>query len=410
MSWSAQPGKAASMPASMRGQRPQTGWRSIFSPRIPWWRLDWPVLFMGLGLLALGLLFVHHIGQADELLGRRDVLGGKQVQKTLICLPVFALGLLVRPRWLRRNAYLVYGATIVLLCLVPILGEERNGARRWIPSPIGFDLQPSEFVKLGVIVALARVLYSNRLQRIRDWRTPAALALLPIGLVAAQPDLGTALTLVPVSLGMFWMAGARTRVLVGLVVVAALAGWTAWRFELVHGYQKKRIDTWVSCLDSQTLIENKNGAAYHTYMARVFIGNGGATGTGLGRGIANESGNLPERECDSIFAVIAEESGFVGASALVAAYLAFAAMILVAAGRTRERFSRLVVAGTGLYFAAHFAINVGVNLGLIPMTGLTLPLISTGGSSLLASLALLGLALGLSARAEPALDSDSFRD
>src|SRR6185503_12538116 len=105
-----------------------------------------------------------------------------------------------------------------------------------------------------------------------------------------------------------------------------------------------------------------------------------------------------------------EEGGFLGASALVVVYLSFAGLLLVAAGRTRERFSRLVIAGAGLYFAAHFAIHVGVNLGLIPMTGLTLPLISTGGSSLLASLALLGLALGLSARAEPSLDSDSFRE
>jgi rod shape determining protein RodA len=403
--------KSWSMPWSMKGQRPQTGWRSILSLRVPWWRLDWPILFLGVALLALGLLFVHHIGQADELLGRRDVLGGRQVQKTLMGLPFLVLGLLVRPRWLRRNAYLVYGLALVLLCLVPILGEERNGARRWIPTPISsFDLQPSEFVKVAMIVALARALYRNRLQRARDWRVPGLLALAPIGLVAVQPDLGTALTLVPVSLGLCWIAGARTRVLVSLVLAVTLAGWSAWRFELVHGYQKKRIDTWVSCLDSQTLIENKNGAAYHTYMARVFIGNGGATGTGLGRGVANESGNLPERECDSIFAVIAAEGGFVGASALVAAYLSFAAMLLVAAGRTRERFSRLVVAGAGLYFAAHFAINAGVNLGLLPMTGLTLPLISTGGSSLLASLALFGLALGLSARAEPALDSDSFRD
>jgi rod shape determining protein RodA len=194
------------------------------------------------------------------------------------------------------------------------------------------------------------------------------------------------------------------------VVGGCLLAFFAWHLEWVHGYQKKRIDTWLTCIDSSALIENKNGAAFHTYQARVAIGNGGLTGTGLGRGVANEAAHLPERESDSIFAVIAEEGGFVGASALVGAYLLFAGLLLVAAGRTRERFSRLIVAGTGLYFAGHFAINTGVNLGLIPMTGLTLPLISTGGSSMLASLALLGLALGLSARAEPSLDGDSFAE
>ena len=188
-----------------------------------------------------------------------------------------------------------------------------------------------------------------------------------------------------------------------------LVGGLAWRFEWVQGYQKKRIDTWAAGLDPNTLIENKNGAAFHTYQARVAIGNGGMWGTGLGRGVANEAGHLPERESDSIFAVIAEEGGFSGALLLVGAYLVFSGLLLAAAGRTRERFSRLVVAGVALYFAAHFFLNTGVNLGLLPMTGLTLPLVSTGGSSMLASFLALGLALGISSRQEPTLDSDAFR-
>jgi len=396
---------------SIKGQRPLTGWRSALSLRVPWTRLDWPILFLGLGLVALGLVFVEHMAEADELFGHRDKIpSGKQLAKALVAAPFLALGLLLRPRWLRRNAYLLYGCALVLVCLVPILGEERNGARLWIPLPFGLDLQPSELVKVGVILALARALYRNRLAQPRDWRTPSLLVLVPMCLVVVQPDLGTALTLVPVTLGLFYLAGAKRRILAGLVLGTALLGACAWRFDWIQGYQKKRIDTWASCFDAATLIENKKGAAYHTYMARTFIGNGGLTGRGLGRGLANETAHLPERQSDSIFAVIAEEGGFLGASALVLAYLLFAGLFLVAAGRTRERFSRLVIAGTGLYFAAHFAINAGVNLGLIPMTGLTLPLMSTGGSSLLVSLILLGIALGLSARAEVSLDSDSFRE
>jgi rod shape determining protein RodA len=398
-------------PWSIKGQRPLSGWRSALSLRIPWTRLDWPILLLGLLFTALGFTFVHHMATADALWGRLEPIDvAKQFKRLAVAAPFLALGLLVRPRWLRRNAFILYAAALVLVCLVPLIGTERNGARRWIPTPIGFDVQPSEFVKLAVIVALARALYRVRLERARDWRLPALLALIPMALVAAQPDLGTALTIAPVTLGLLWVAGARAGVLTALVLGGALLAGAAWRFEWVHGYQKKRVDTWISSIDPDALIENKTGAAFHTYLARVAIGNGGLEGQGLGRGVANEAGSLPERDCDSIFAVIAEETGFLGASALVAGYLAFAGFFLVAAGRTRERFSRLVIAGVGLYFAAHFTINVGVNLGLLPMTGLTLPLVSTGGSSLLASLLALGLALGLSARAEVALDSDSFRE
>jgi rod shape determining protein RodA len=394
---------------SIKGQRPLSGWRSALSVRVPWARIDWPILLLALGLLAMGLFFVEEMARSDEVFGRQSIRSGAQLKKALVAAPFLVLGFALRPRWLRRNAYWVYGFTMLLLLLVPIIGLERNGARRWIQLPIGFDLQPSELAKLGLILALARALYRNRLEELRDWRLPALLALLPMALVAAQPDLGTALTIVPVTLGLFWLAGARASRLIGLILGSALLGFLAWRFEWVHGYQKKRIDTWVACLENRALIENRNGAAFHTYQARLSIGNGGLTGTGFGQGVANEAGNLPERDCDSIFAVIAEEGGFVGAALSVVLYLGFAGMLLVAAGRTRERFSRLVIAGVGLYFAAHFLINAGVNLGLIPMTGLTLPLVSTGGSSALASLGLLGLALGLSARAEPALDSDSFR-
>jgi rod shape determining protein RodA len=398
-------------PWSIKGQRPLSGWRSVFSLRVPWTRLDWPILFLGLAFTALGFVFVQHMAAVDELFGRPlPIDAEKQLKRLLVAAPFLLLGLCLRPRWVRRNAYLLYAATLVFVCLVPVIGEERNGARRWIPTPVGFDLQPSELVKLGVVLALARALYRTRLERARDWRIPLLLGLVPMALVAAQPDLGTALTLVPVTLGLFWVAGARARVLLAFALGGLVLFAGAWRFQWVHGYQKKRIDTWLSSLDASSLIENKAGAAYHTYQARVAIGNGGLTGRGLGLGVANEAGNLPERDCDSIFAVIAEEGGFVGASALVVGYFFFAGLFLVAAARTRERFSRLVIAGTGLYFAAHFAINVAVNLGLLPMTGLTLPLVSTGGSSLLASFALLGLALGLSARAEVALDSDSFRE
>jgi rod shape determining protein RodA len=142
----------------------------------------------------------------------------------------------------------------------------------------------------------------------------------------------------------------------------------------------------------------------------VAIGNGGYEGTGLGQGMSSIAAHLPERDCDSIFCVIAEEGGFLGAVAFLVLYLALILLLLSHAASQRDRYPRLVLAGIALYFAAHLFINTGVNLGLVPMTGLTLPLLSTGGSSLMVTFLSLGIALGLIARVEPSLDPDAFRD
>jgi len=389
----------------------------MFSPRrvlslrlVRWFELDWHVLAIAGLLLGIGLAFVRAMSAADELFDRDDVDFGRHLAKVLLTLPVLVAALAVRPRWLRRNAYTIYGACIVLLLLVPIVGDDRNGARRWIPLPVNFDLQPSELAKLGVIVALARVLYRNRLQRLGDWGPPLLIALAPIALVALQPDLGTAMTMVPVTLGMLYLAGARAGVLARFVGAAAVLAVLVWYLQIgFHDYQLQRIDTWIHGIEAHELIERRNGPAFHSYHARVAIGNGSVLGKGLGNGVGNVAGHLPERDCDSIFAVVAEEAGWLGASLVLALYALMIALIMGSASAIRDRFSRLAVGGLALYFAAHFFINVAVNLGMIPMTGLTLPLFSTGGSSLLVTFAALGLALGLASHREPSLDRDSFR-
>jgi len=383
----------------------------VFSLRHLGLSLDWHVLALALLLLFLGLYFVQGMAAADEEYQRVGIGFTSHLKKVAVTLPALALALLVRPRWLRRNAGLLYAASIVLLLLVPLLGEERNNAKRWIPLPgIGFDLQPSELAKLGLIVALAAALYRSRLKRWGEWVRPALLALIPIALVFKQPDLGTAMTIVPVTLGMLYLAGASWTRVVGVVVAGVLAAFLAYQLELVRDYQLQRIDTWLTTVDKDQLISGRNGPAFHTYHARVAIGNGGLEGRGRGKGVANEAGHLPERESDSIFAVIAEEAGWFLTTGMVLLYVLLIVLLMIGASAIRERFTRLVVGGIALYFAAHFFINVGVNLGLLPMTGLTLPLFSTGGSSLLASFLALGLALGLSAQWEPTLDVDAFRD
>lgn len=387
------------------------GRRAMSLRDVRWFELDWHVLAIAVLLLGLGLVFIHAMSDADQAFDRTDVQFNKHVQKVLLALPAFFVGLAVRPRWLRRHAYVVYGICIALLVAVLLMGAVRNGSRRWITIPgVDFELQPSELAKIGVILALAQTLYRNRLVKLKDWGPPLALALVPMGFVALQPDLGTAMTLAPITLGMLYLAGARAKVIIAFLTgAAAIAFCVVWLQIGVHDYQRQRIDTWLHSFRAADLIDARSGPAYHSYQARLAIGNGGLFGRGIGDGIANETGRLPERDCDSVFAVIAEESGWFGSGLLLCVYAAFIALIMGSASSLRDRFSRLAVGGVALYFAAHVLINVSVNLGLIPLTGLPLPLFSTGGSSMLTAFLALGLALGLCAHREPTLDEDSFK-
>lgn len=381
---------------------------------VRWFELDWHVLAVAGILLALGLVYVRGMSEAD-LVADRDprfaVHFKEHLQKVLLALPAFLLGLAVRPRWLRRNAFVLYGVTLALLVVVFVVGESRNGAQRWIAIPgVQFDLQPSELAKIGLVLALAQVLYRNRLKRLKDWGPPLAFALVPMGLVMLQPDLGTALTMAPITLGMLYLAGARAQVIGLFLLGMAVLGVCVVVFQFgVHDYQLQRIETWLHSFRADDLIAGRGGPAFHSYHARVAIGNGGVFGQGIGQGVANEAGHLPERDCDSIFAVVAEESGWFGASLILFVYVLFVVLVMGSASSLRDRFSRLAVGGVALYFAAQLFINVGVNLGLVPLTGITMPLFSTGGSSMLTSFLALGLALGLCAHREPSLDADSFQ-
>jgi rod shape determining protein RodA len=376
---------------------------------VRWNDMGWHTLFVGFLLLGVGILFLGEMAAADDFHERPGLRLEGHLKKLLVAAPCLLIGILARPSWLRKHAWLLYFMAIALLVAVPIIGDERNGARRWIETPV-FDLQPSEFAKLALILVLARVLHRNRLHSVGDWGKPLMLALLPMGLVVLQPDLGTAMTIVPVTLGLLYLAGARGPAVIALLLAGVGLGVCAWQFEFgVKDYQAERIDTWYESIDAQALIDGRKGPAYHSYHARMTIGNGHLVGRGLGNGVANRTGILPERESDSIFAVIAEETGFVGGVSVLILYGLLVVLLMLGAGELRDRFTRMVVGGVAIYFGSHVFVHAGVNLGLLPMTGLTLPLISTGGSSLLVSLMALGLAIGLSANQEPSLDGDAFK-
>jgi rod shape determining protein RodA len=383
--------------------------RRLFSARhVRWFAVDWHILLIAIVLLCFGMTFVHAMSYADASAMRDGVDFETHAKKVFVTLPLIVAGMLLRPGWLARHSRWIYGATLALLCLLFLVGEERNGAKRWIELPM-FDLQPSEIAKLGVILMLARLLERNRLERARDWRAPVLAVLVPMGLVALQPDLGTALTLVPLSLGMLYLAGARGSILLAILLACGTAGFVAVESHLFHAYQVQRVETWLDSFEAEDLLEQKNRAGFHIYHARTAIGNGNWLGRGLGRGVANSTGHLPERDSDSIFAVVAEETGFVGVAGILGLYTLLVILLLASAAGLRDRFARLVVGGVALYFGSHVFIHAGVNLGLLPMTGLTLPLFSTGGSSLLVTFLALGIALGLSSQHEMQLDQDAFR-
>lgn len=396
---------------AMRRPAPaRTGRGASSAAWVRWREMGWHTLFVGVVLVGIGLLFLAEMASVDEFQDRAGAIRlESHLKKLVVAAPCLVLGLLARPSWLRRNAWGLYLVSLALLAALPFIGSERNNARRWIETPVGFDLQPSELAKLTVVLVLARVLARNRLRQLDDWFGPVLLALVPMGLVVLQPDLGTAITLVPVTLGMMYLAGAHGGLLLLLVGLGLGGGTLAYQHELgVRDYQLERVDTWLESLDAESLIDGRQGPAFHAYHARMSIGQGGWRGQGLGRGIGNEAGILPERESDSVFAVVAGETGLVGAAALLLLYGLLVVLLMAGAGEIRDRFTRLVVGGVAIYFAAHVGVHAAVNLGLLPMTGLTLPLVSTGGSSLLVSLAALGLAVGLSANQEPSLDADAF--
>ncbi len=384
--------------------------RKSMLPSVRWSRYPWPVFVLALGVLGTGVVLIHSMWELGQRFGHEDVSLSRHLRNVAAASPALLFGLALRPSRLRLVAPWLYGVCLVLLLLVPVIGIELNNAKRWIATPIGFDLQPSEFAKVGLILLLASLLHTRRLARWGEWFLPAAVALVPMGLVAVQPDLGTAMTIVPIFGAMAYLAGASGKRMLALIAAGALLLFGAVQTGAIQDYQLRRIETWARTFEAEPLIEERNGAPFHVYHARVSIGNGGWEGTGLGRGVATVSAHLPERESDSIFCVVAEEGGFLGAALFNGLYGALVALLLGVAASLRDRFSRLVVGGVAAYFGAHFFINAGVNLGLVPMTGLPLPLLSTGGSSLLASFGALGLALGQAAQQEPNLDADAFAD
>jgi rod shape determining protein RodA len=304
---------------------------------------------------------------------------------------------LVDHRVFLRYAYAAYGLVCVLLILVLAVGREANQAQRWLNlGPIG--LQPSEFMKIGLILAIARVFHGEvrpEPRTLKDFILPAALTAIPTALVLKQPDLGTALIYPLILLSMSTLLRTRARSILFAAIGMAIAVPVAWSF--LHGYQKERVVTFFAALFSSGKLDVQD-AAWQTTQSKIAVGSGHIFGKGFLHGTQNQLGFVPFQHTDFPFAVWGEEHGFIGVALLIALYLFVVLWALRIAARARDRFGALVAAGVAAMLFWHVAINMGMVLGLLPVVGVTLPLFSYGGSSVLANLIGIGLLLSISAR------------
>lgn len=295
-------------------------------------------------------------------------------------------------RRLSDRALWFYAAIVVLLIYVLFFGVVRGGGRRWIALPL-FNLQPSEFAKIAVALVLAR-LFGDARRRIpttADLAQAGALTALPLFLIARQPDLGTAVTLVPVLVLVAFVAGIRLKVAGILLAIALVASPLIWTFGM-KDYQRGRVLTFIDPW------RDPRGDGYQQIQAQITVGSGGLWGKGFKKGTQGQLSFLPVAHNDFIFSVLAEEHGFVGVLVVLALY-AFVVMRSIETARlARDRLGTFLVIGLLASLTFQVVYNVAMSAGLAPVKGLTLPLLSYGGSSVIATLAGIGLILNVRMR------------
>jgi rod shape determining protein RodA len=343
--------------------------------------LDGPLL-VGLGLLALYGLAILYSASGQSL---------DTILRTLIRLALGTAAMLAlthaSPNFLRRLSPWIYVLGVMLLLVVELTGAIGKGAQRWLNLGI-VRFQPSEVMKLAVPMLAAWYLHDRPLPPdLRALLTLAVIIFLPAGLVAMQPDLGTAALIAASGALLVLMAGLSLRIVVlllGLAVAGAVGGW-----HFLHDYQRERVLTF---LNPET---DPLGAGYHIIQSQIALGSGGVFGKGWMHGSQAQLQFLPERSTDFIFAVVGEEFGLIGLLMLLALYLFIVARSVWLAMQTNDTYSRLLALSLALTFFVYVFINAGMVSGLVPVVGVPLPLVSYGGTSVVTLLAGFGIVMGL---------------
>ena len=377
------------MTAPARARLPRT----VTTTRVRSVRVDWLLVLATAGLLVLGALLVWSATSHRDSLTDGDPQA--YLKKQLVNIAIGAvLAVMVTAtdhRWVRILAPLVYVASIVGLALVLVMGSTINGSRSWIMLG-GLSVQPAEFAKLAVVIGMA-LLVAERTEGSLRGREVGALdvvgmltiAGVPAALILLQPDLGTMLVLSATVFGVIAVSGARRVWLAGLAGGAVAAAVVGIKVGVLEAYQ---LDRFLAFMDP-TL--DPRGAGYNTTQARIAIGNGGVFGQGLFQGSQTQSGFVPEQHTDFIFTVAGEEIGLLGSAVLILLLAVVLWRALAIAARADDLFGRLAAAGIACWFGFQAFQNIGMCLGIMPVTGVPLPLVSYGGSSMFAGLMAIGL-------------------
>jgi rod shape determining protein RodA len=349
-----------------------------------------------LAIAALGVLMIYSSTRERLRLEGVDELYfvKRQGVAILVGLAVMALLIAVDYRRLRDSSVVAYVATVALLLVVlSPLGENARGSQAWFQLPGGFQLQPGELAKFGIIVAVAGYANAHR-GEMDPWRLTVTigLAIVPIGLVMLQPDFGTAMVLGLIVITLLAVAGASLKHLLVLALLAVSFVVAVVNVGVLQQYQVDRLTSFVN-QGSDT-----RNATYNTDQSKNAIGNGGVTGRGFGDGSQTAGGFVPEQHTDFIFTAVGEEFGFVGAAALLALFAIVVWRTWRAALLARDFFGTLVCVGVLALFVFQVFENMGMTMGIMPVTGIPLPLMSYGGSSTVTAFACVGLVAGVSMR------------
>ena len=364
---------------------------------------DWALFAFSLIIPLLSLVVLYSAGYDPDHptnifswipIEVMSVAFAKQSGFILMGLVAMILGLSIPTHLLQRYAFLFYIIGFLLLIVVLKFGVVVNGSRRWIDLG-GFNLQPAEFMKMGIVLTMSRLLSKFPPKKpggysLLELVLPGILVFVPMALIAAQPDLGTAISLGIAGFSVIVFMGISWRTIATVVIGVCILAYPAWH--ALHDYQQRRI---IVLLDPNV---DPQGSGYHIIQSKIAVGSGSFFGKGFLEGTQTQLEFLPEHTTDFVFSVLAEEWGFVGCLSVLGLFFGLVSTMLSVAARSRDLFSCLVTFGITAQIFAHVVINVGMVLGIMPVVGIPLPLFSYGGSSLLSLMFSLGIVQGVSMR------------
>jgi rod shape determining protein RodA len=370
--------------------------RSVFARAVargsPVRSLDWVLLAAVTGLTVLSTLLIWSATrpQLAQSGGDPQAFLKKQLLNVAIGFVLLAVVSMLDSRVLRTYAPVAYLlACLGLLAVLTPLGATINGARSWIAIGGGFEVEPSEYVKVTLILVVAVILGQlrdgDKAPRGRDLVLAIVVSLPALGLVMLQPDLSVVIVLSVIIFGMVVVSGARLRWIAGLLLVTAALGLLVWRMHVLKQYQIQRITAFVHPT------ADPSGSGYDASQALITIGSGGVFGQGLFHGAQTAGHFVPEQQTDFIFTVAGEELGFVGAITIIALLGVILARALRIAALADSQFGTLVAAGVACWFAVQAFINIGMTVGIMPVSGLPLPFVSYGGTATFANMIAIGL-------------------